>query len=186
MEFKDWIMLASFILSMSALIISLVTNTKKYELKNIKRKEILDWYEKTITILIEVKHLVKYSKLVEDVKIKKMSELSKQIECGRFLFPNVDKKDDYGKDKPIAYQGYRPLVLDLLVFYYNMIQDDAYLKHQEHIEILIKNFTSSIFEILDPKQHLDETAQVTKKTFTHQLTYDDFLSQEPEIIYKYI
>lgn len=186
MEFKDVMILLSFLFSISAFIYSVVTNTKKYELKNIKRKEILDWYEKTIAILLELKHLAEYNKLEEDTKIKKLAELSKQIECGRFLFPNVDKNDDYGKDKPIAYQGYRTLVLDLLVFYYTMIKEDAYLNHQEHIEILIKNFTSSIFEILDPKQHLNETAKVTKKTFTHQLTYEDFLSQEPEIIYKYI
>jgi hypothetical protein len=181
MEFKDWMMLASLALSTIALIISLVTNTKKYELKNIKRKEILDWYEKTIAILIELKHLAEYDKLEEDIKIKKMSELYKQIECGRFLFPNIDKNDEYGKDKPIAYQGYRALVLDLLVFYYKMIRDDTYLDHKEHIEILIRYFTSLIFEILDPKQHLDETTKVTNKTFSHQLTYEDFLSQEPEI-----
>jgi hypothetical protein len=185
-EFKDWMMLASFGLSITALIISLVTNTKKYELKNLKRKEILDWYEKTIAILIELKHLAEYNTLAEDIKIKKMSELYKQIECGRFLFPNIDKNDEYGKDKPVAYQGYRALVLDLLVFYYNMIKDDAYLDHKEHIEILIRYFTSSIFEILDPKQHLNETNKVTKKTFSQQLTYQDFLTKEPEIIYKYI
>lgn len=186
MEFKDVMIFLSFLFSIGSFTYSIKTSTKKYELKHIKRKEILDWYEKTITILIELKHLAEYNKLEEDIKIKKMSELYKQIEYGRFLFPNIDKNDEYGEDKPVAYQGYRALVLDLLVFYYNMIKDDAYLDHKEHIEILIRYFTSSIFEILDPKQHLNETAKITNKTFSHQLTYEDFLSIKPEIIYQYI
>jgi hypothetical protein len=45
-----------------------------------------------------------------------LSQLSSLIEIGRLYFPNIDKKDNFGKEKPKIYQGHRNLVFVFLVY----------------------------------------------------------------------
>ncbi len=71
-------------------------------------------------MIIEILIYLQLNNVDHDLKMKKLSKLSSLIEQGRFYFPNIDRGDGFGKDKPSAYQGYRNIVLDTLVYLYQI------------------------------------------------------------------
>ena len=142
MQTSDWVAIASAIIAVIALIYSWRSNTKKYELTEQYRNNALEWYSNTINILIELK--TKVECLNNDERFKLLSMLSSQIELGRFFFPNIDKKDSFGENKPLAYQGYRHIALEFLVFSYNLFMREDAKKHLLHAEELQRHFTSYI------------------------------------------
>jgi len=180
------------ILSFSSLLLSLVvfiyaytTNSKRYELTSQYRREVLDWFSQTTIILSSLRAVI----CDEDGKKDKhnlLCKLSAQIEVGRFFFPNIDKADGLGKEKPLAYQGYRNLVLDFLVYSYRLFKKEDAGDYQHHAEVLQRYFTSYVFELIEPKKFIKETKKHTKKTFNQELSFEDFISREPEIIEMYI
>lgn len=158
-------------------IYKVMTDTKEYELTEQYKRELLTWYGKTLYILSELIHLVEAgvstameSELSKDKEPKEpkreklLSNLSAQIEIGRFYFPNVDKGDDFGKEKPLAYQGYRHYALDLLQWIYVEIkyEDHPSLKN---IETWMREFTSIVYQVVDPKKrlkHLEKYTDIVK------------------------
>ena len=54
-------------------------------------------------------------------KTEMLSRLSALTEIGRFYFPNVIKGDYFGHDKPSAYQGYRDICLEFLVYFFVLV-----------------------------------------------------------------
>ena len=123
MSMSDCIALGSLIISVTAFIISILYSTKKYELSSAHRKELLDWFNKTVEVLIVLRLNTECNNDYD--KINDMAKLSSLIECGRFYFPNVDKGDGFGREKPSAYAGYREIALELLVYSYNIFQKDV-------------------------------------------------------------
>jgi hypothetical protein len=186
MEIKEWLSVISLALSLFAIMYSLITNTKRYELKTAHRKEILNWYNATNEVLIDLKINVASKNLSKENKINLLSKLSSKIDLGRFYFPNIDKGDNYGKEKPQAYKGYRNLILDLLVFSYRLFERDDSNNYLKHAEILQRYFTSFVFEILNPQKHIEETKKYTKMLFTKEITFEDFIYKEPEILQEYL
>lgn len=81
-----------------------------------------------------------------------LAKLSSLIESGRFYFPNIDRKDGFGKQKPIAYQGYRNVILDFLVYEYQLFEKDDYVQYLKHAESLQRLFTSYVFQYLEPSK----------------------------------
>jgi hypothetical protein len=182
METSDWISIGSLAIAVGAFLYSYFTNTKKYELSSQYRTEILTWYADTIDILIRLKTEAKSNFPNPELRRELLSRLSASVETGRFYFPNVEKGDGFGADKPTAYRGYRSLILDFLVFSFRLFErDDAkiYLKHAEELE---RHFTSLVFEVIDPNTYLKETKQHTAKNFTKGLRYEDFLQKGPETL----
>ena len=97
-------------------IYAIITNTKKYELTESYRQELLSWYINTIDIMIKIIHLIENQLFYStSTKIELLPKLSTQIELGRFYFPNVIKGDSYGIKKPSAYQGYRHINLEFFI-----------------------------------------------------------------------
>lgn len=88
------------------------------------------------------------------------------IDRGRWFFPNI-KSDDYGKDKPSAFQGYRHEVLDSLVAAYKLVQQLDYLSKSKdrrlHDAIVEqkKIFVSHIQQVLDPQISQREFDKIT-------------------------
>ncbi len=162
-----------------------MSNTKKYELTSQYRREVLDWFSETTLILSSLRTVI-WKEDGKEAKQTLLCKLSAQIEIGRFFFPNVDKGDGFGKEKPLAYQGYRNLVLDFLVFSYQIFKKDNATNYQDHAGVLQRYFTSYVFEIIEPKKFLKETRRHTNKTFIKELSFDDFIQKEPEIIEMYI
>lgn len=186
MTTSDYIATASLVIAFAAFIYSYLTNTKKYELTSQYRTEILFWYSETIDILIRLKTEAKDGFIDESLKKELLSKLSAKIELGRFYFPNVDKGDDFGNDKPLAYKGYRNLTLDFLVFSFQVFEKQDAKKYVRHAETLQRHFTSHLFEILDPKTFLKETEKHTDKTFSKELRFEDFIEKDPDALDFYV
>lgn len=86
-------------IAISSVIYTRESNTKKYELSYQRCNDIMSWYSNTVQILIDLQHGVE-----SEVNLSKFFSA---IEVGRLYFPNIDKDDSFGKNKPYAYQGYR-------------------------------------------------------------------------------
>ncbi len=141
------------LLSIISLALSTVTlyfysrdrNKLKYAIANEYTKQLLEWHSTTVEVLIRLR-----SCSVVD-KDGLLSKLSAQIEKGRFYFPNVDKGDDFGQEKPVAYQGYRNLTLDFLVYSYNLFKK----KIVKSLTIMLSYYNVNLhlmyFRLFDPK-----------------------------------
>jgi hypothetical protein len=153
---------------------------EKYAIVSDYCKQLIEWHGDTVEILIGLRNVTKD----EDKGKKKdlLTELSAQIEKGRFYFPNIERGDGFGNDKPIAYQGYRNLTLDFLVYSYNLfIKEDAgqFLKHAE---VLQREFTSIIFSVVRPKEILEEIKGLTDKFLAPDKIFDDYLKHDPNSV----
>jgi hypothetical protein len=159
---------------------------KKYEVKRDYHNTIINWFSETTKILLELRSLLAESvkspdnlKQYTELKSSLLSSLSAQIEIGRLYFPNIDKGDRFGEEKPKAFQGYRNLTLDFLVFSYNIFSKEDSINYITHLSRLQREFTSIICEILDPKEFINEVKQHSDKFFSHNLSYEEFLSKDP-------
>jgi len=153
---------------------------EKYAIVSDYCKQLIEWHGDTAEILIGLRNATKQGN--KELKTDLLTKLSAQIEKGRFYFPNIDKADGFGKDKPIAYQGYRNLTLDFLVYSYNLfIREDAgqFLKHAEMLQ---REFTSIIFSVVRPKEILEEIKGLTAKFLAPDKIFDDYLKHDPNSI----
>jgi len=183
---SDIIALVSLIVSAAALIYTYLTNTKKYELTSQYRNEIIKWYNETMLILVSLRINTANNSCTTAEKCILLSKLSTQIEVGRFYFPNINKQDGFGEEKPSAYRGYRNLALDFLVFSYRLFEEENAKDYLDHAEVLQRHFTSIIFEIVEPTKFINDTKKYTSRTFVKELSYENFIVQEPELIEKYL
>jgi hypothetical protein len=186
MDMSSWIAVGSLIIAAIAMFYTYVSNTKRYELASQYRHDLLEWFAETIEILINLRIGLNNASLIPKEKTESLARLSAKIELGRFYFPNTDKGDGYGGDKPLAYKGYRNLMLDYLVFSYEIFRRKDAKKYLHHAEALQKQFTSLAFEILDPRKHLRETKRYTKQMFSKELRYEDVIGQTDKDITAYL
>ncbi|MEO6547160.1 MAG: hypothetical protein ABIN94_04150 [Ferruginibacter sp.] len=180
MSLSETISVGSLLFAITAFVYSYLTNTKKYELTSKYRTEIIDWYSSTISILSRLATEAQDGFANREVKKELLANLSSKIDVGRFYFPNIDKGDGFGKSKPLAYRGYRNCILDFLVYSYRLYEKKNATEYDEHAETLKRHFTSGIFEIADPNSFLKETKKHTRKTFSKELSFEDFISKSPE------
>lgn len=186
MTTSDIISSCSIFISIGVLIYSHYTNTKKYELTKDYRTEILEWYSETIEI---VQRLIVETKTgSKDPELKKvlLSKLSSKIEVGRFYFPNVVTGDKFGEKKPLAYRGYRNLVIDFLVFIYRIQEREDSEKYLIHMKSLSRHFTSTIFEILNPRSFVKETKKQTNQFFSTEILFEELLKDAPELLESHV
>lgn len=186
MTTSDFISTGSLVIAIAAFIYTYITNTKKYELTSQYRSEIIDWYSNTINVLISLKCEAKNKFPNAELKNELLCKLSANIEIGRFYFPNVRKGNNYGNEKPEAYKGYRNLMLDFLVYSYQIYDGKNPEKFINHAESLQRHYTSYLFEILDPNSFLKETHKHTNKTFTKDLSFEEYIKNDPEAINLYL
>lgn len=181
MGVTEWVSIISLIVAIMALIYSFLSNTKKYELTYQYYNDVLSWHNQVVKVISDLRMNF------EDVLSKKsnLSKLSALIENGRFYFPNVDRKDGFGAQKPIAYQGYRNIVLDFLVFEYQIFEKEDSHKYDKHTENLQRLFTSYVFQHLDPKKQNKKIKHNTDITMKKQITINKFLSESPDMIYNF-
>ena len=150
----------------------------KYELSESLRKDILDWYDRCVYILILLRTRLKAGRINDEKYLELNASLSSLVELGRFYFPNYDRDKDKGQDRPEAYKGKRTLPLDLLVKSYAITSKTRkdLLKKKDYfvseLEIYQEGFTSELFEVLDPDLYIEEHMKNTwlkiryKKTFS--------------------
>ncbi|RYE30271.1 MAG: hypothetical protein EOP42_12540 [Sphingobacteriaceae bacterium] len=183
---SDYISIGSVVVSVSAFLYTYFSNTKKYELTSQYRSEVISWFDDTTKILMDLKHQCYLEFPNEEIKISLLSALSSKIELGRFYFPNINKSDSFGDDKPLAYRGYRNLILDFLVFSYRLYKKNNAQNYLTHADTLQRYFTSYVFEVIDPIKFLKDTERNTNQLFSKDLSFEDFLIIDPELIKTYI
>jgi hypothetical protein len=176
-----FISFASFVISIVAITFYFKDRKReKFALVNEYFKQLLEWHGETVEILISLRNSVSQDGMPERSVL--MCKLSSQIEKGRFFFPNIDLKDDFGSEKPEAYQGYRNLAIDFLVYSYNLFSKknpSHYLKHAENMQ---REFTSIVFQVVRPRKNLQEIKKLTNRFYMPSKIFEDYLEKNPDSI----
>lgn len=154
-------------------IYAIITNTKRFELAEQYKNELLSWYGKVVFVICKLQ-----GECSGKERKNTLQELSALIEIGRFYFPNINKKDDFGKEKPLAYQGYRHVALDFLVLIYQMGDDTNISKCREKIGYMERHFTSIVFEIVSPNKRIKSIKQYTKIIMPREMSIEDFMDSK--------
>ena len=178
MTFAEWISVISLVVAFAALLYSIISNTKKYELTYQYYQDVVAWHSEVIKIITQLKATSE-----ENSQNMYLAELSALIETGRFYFPNIDRHDNFGANKPLAYRGYRNVVLDFLVYEYQLFEREDCQKYVEHAESLQRLFTSYVFQYLEPKKLQKKIKHNTSIQMKNTITINEFLKQSPESIY---
>lgn len=178
MTFSDWISGISLMVALVALLYTVISNTKKYELTYQYYQDVVAWHSAVIKVITQLK-------VANEGNEKKthLAELSALIETGRFYFLNINQHDNFGSDKPLAYRGYRNVVLDFLVYEYQLFEREDSCEYLEHAESLQRLFTSYVFEYLDPKKLQKKVKHNTSIQMKNEITINEFLKRSPESIY---
>lgn len=181
MQIGDYIAIISIGASLGVSIIggvyAIVTNTKKYELAEQYKRELLEWYEKVIIVITE---LLETSK--EEEKYLLLSRLSGLIEVGRFYFPNIRKKDGFGELKPSAYQGYRHLALDFLVYIYEIMKKDECEEYKKQVRAMARQFTALVFDCIDPNKRKKQLKKYADYVMPKDVTINDFANMQTDTV----
>lgn len=148
---------------------TIVNNTKKFELAEDYKKELISWYSQVAFVIEKI-----LSTDEKESKVENLGKLSALIDIGRLYFPNIIKDDGWGKDKPLAHQGHRHIALGYLVRIYRIVLYKDVHKHQKEITNLKKKFNSSVFAIISPRERL-EKLKIYAKIDVPESTTDDEL-----------
>jgi hypothetical protein len=128
-------------------------------------KAILSWADESINWLSEARSLTYLdpSKMNEGnfftLRAECLSKLSALIDRGRLFFPN-EAPDQHGQDKPRAFRGFRPVVLDQLKDVYDVVGELQSARPssrparelRETITKCKKEFVSEIQRVVDPQE----------------------------------
>lgn len=176
----------TIIIAMIGGIYAIVTNTKKYELTENYRKELLQWYSSTVDIMIRVIHYIRcgifYSTEFSKQRTDMLSQLSALTEVGRFYFPNVIKGDNFGRHKPSAYQGYRHINLEFMLHFYQVAYNGDSDKSVPLLLRLERNFTAVIFDMIEPRKRNHDYAKYLALTIPEGKSIEDFIYEDPNNI----
>lgn len=156
----------------------------RFALTNEYSTALLEWHARVIEQLI-VARCVNKDRNSEGHQ-NDLAHLSALIEQGRFMFPNINKGDEFGKEKPPAYQGYRNLALDFLVASYNLLRDPPSDETRLKLELLQRHFTSVVFEVVRPKERLETIRALTDRYFAKDQSFEDFLRHRDGAVISHI
>lgn len=145
----------------------------KFGLMNEYSSTLLQWHAQVVEDLISARCLNRPRDSEEHQK--DLAHLSALIEQGRFMFPNIDRADGFGQEKPPAYQGYRNLALDFLVASYNILRQQPSEEARMKLELLQRHFTSVVYEVVRPKERLETIRALTDRYFAKDQSFEDFL-----------
>lgn len=156
----------------------------KYAVESGHTKELLEWHAQVVQLLAKTQHMQPGRNSAEHRA--DLALLSALIEQGRFFFPNIDKLDGYGAEKPPAYRGYRNLALDFLVACYNLLHESSTPAGSDRLRLLQRHFTSVVFEIVRPKERLETIRSLTDRYFLKNQSFEDFLDHRDGSILEHI
>jgi len=156
----------------------------RYQVENEYTNNLLKWHEEVVLTLIRLRTLKKGKGSTQNNE--DLANLSALIEQGRFFFPNIDRFDSFGIEKPPAYRGYRNLALDFLVASYNIFSGPRTNITITKAEILQRHFTSIVFEIVRPKHRLETIRSLTDQYFAQDKSFEDFLEHRDGSVIEHI
>lgn len=137
---------------------------------------LLGWHGSVVLVLLRLR--LAGPEVVDTKRQEDLAQLSALIEQGRFFFPNIDRGDAFGNEKPPAYRGYRNLALDMLVASYNVLEKVPTGKGKTQAERLQRHFTSIVYEIVRPHGRLETIKALTDRYFAQHKSFEDFLDHE--------
>ena len=155
------------------------TNTKKYELSENLRNEILSWYDRCINVLVSLRKHIEVEQIDNENFIELNTSLYSLAEIGRFFFPNYNRNKGKGKNNPEAYKGNRPLLVDLLVESHKITsrkKDELLAKRDYYIselKLYQKGFTSELFLLMKPDLYIERHMKNTALILLHQKTFSE-------------
>ena len=100
----------------------------------------------------------------------------------KIYFPNVIKGDYFGHDKPSAYQGYRDICLEFLVYFYNTALKSV---DDSNVSVLWKqerNFTALMFDVIEPRKRNRDYSKHLGLTIPKGQAIEDFIYENPKNI----
>lgn len=160
---------------------AIVTSTKRFELAEKYKQEILLWYSNVIKIMVELIHLAEHGcPVIERARL--LSELSAQIEIGRFYFPNIIDNNKVGLDKSSAYIGIRHVNLSFLIYFYETVAQDDFSEHIKQLWQVEKQFTSVIFDTINPRKRIDRYSRKSELVIPQGMTIEDYLKSQTPVI----
>ena len=122
-------------------------------------KEVVSWARECVQSLSSAHEIcASHNKDIEYIKVRRseiLEKITSLIDEGRFVFEN-DRDNDHGRDKPYAYQGYRPDLMDYLLITYNILSKidpgDGEIRPQLCAELIDqkREFVSDIQKIIQP------------------------------------
>ncbi len=169
----------ALIVSIGSLIYTWKTNTKKYELSEVLRKELLEWYYRCISIIVVLRKSLESGEINEEKNSELNSTLYSLIEIGRFYFPNYNRDSGKGNKNFEAYKGNRPILIDLLVETYRITSKNknSLLNQRDYfiseLKIYQKGFTTELFLLLDPDTYIKKHIKNTKLKITQRTTFSE-------------
>lgn len=179
MTTSDFIAAGSLLVALSTMVFYLLDRRhQKHKILHDYINHLLQWHGDTVSVLLRLRTATQTGGTTTEL----LAELSTQIEKGRFYFPNVDKGDNFGKQKPVAYQGYRNLAIDFLVYSYNLYSKENAKSYLRHAERLQREFTSLLIRIVRPRENLAAIRRLTDRYLADDKIFEDFLSQDPASI----
>lgn len=176
----------TIVISTIAAIYAIITNTKKYELTENYRCELLSWYKSVVETMIKIIHYCEsgdfYTEEFLNEKTKLLSRLSSLTEIGRFYFPNVIKDDNFGSEKPTAYQGYRHINLEFLLNFYFIASKELNSKTIGLLWNLERQFTSFMFDMIKPRNRNKEYSKYLSIVIPKGQSIEDYIAENPQNI----
>lgn len=145
----------------------------RYQMESNYIDNLLSWHKEVVSLLVCMEH--GFTAQEKAVKSANLATLSSLIEQGRFFFPNINK-DGFGSHKPLAYRGYRNVMLDLLVAIYQIHLSAS--GGANKLELYRKTFTSGVYSLVDPIARLSELSSITQKNLNPGQTIHEYVSAE--------
>ncbi len=166
---------------------AIITNTKKFELTENYKQELLSWYSRVVTLMIRIIHYCEYNVFADNEKyssekIELLLQLSSLTEEGRFYFPNVIKNDQFGDEKPSAYRGYRHITLEFLLYFYQIAKRNNCTDYISIMWKLEREFTSVIFDMIEPRKRNLRYSKYLEITIPEDQAIEDYISKNPKNI----
>lgn len=113
----------------SILTFTLMTRQRALQLQSVKTQliaPVANWGERAIRTLAQCRRLAEANAGPEAEAFFRqrdslLTSLSTEVDLGRLYFPNIPSRD-FGKDKEFAFRGYRPPILDAMMFAYHVLE----------------------------------------------------------------
>lgn len=173
--------IAPIIVALIGGVYAITTNTKKYELSEDYKREILQWYDEVVADMIWIIHYIKNKRrqtyIIDSVEFfERAVRLSSLAEKGRFYFPNILTKDGYGNKKESAYQGLKNICLEFIIAFYNeaFYNTNPSISNLQRLERL---FTSCIFDMIEPRKRNKKYAKNLDDILPVEKSINDFVKE---------
>jgi hypothetical protein len=147
----------------------------KYTIESEHVRSLLGWHREVLGVLMRAKLLERPRESVEHKE--DLARLAALIDQGRFYFPNIDKGDGFGRDKPAAYRGYRHVSLHFLGFAYELLHEPASPAAHADLNLLQRLFTSEIFAVVGPVERLARMKAMTDRYFATDQAVEDYMER---------